>query len=270
MRELTAAEMTRRRSTRATIAIVAGGLAAAVLVGGAMAAGAVLYLRHAHAGAGLARMAGRITEGTALSPGRGAVVFADDFKNPTSGWNAATLPSGTSFGYALGAYVVSGKGTLHHFAEAPYQDALSQLGMSVTATQTANAPPGAGFGVTCWRGDGDTRVRYEFVVLAPGTWYLERDGGVDTLTSRGIVLAKGSAQAGPGAEPMTVVGMCASIDPTATRLALFVNGRKMVDHVDRSAGASDFGWLSGLDVSSRDGGDSSVMVTHFEDRDLTQ
>ena len=270
MRELTAAEMTRGRSTRVTVAIVAGALAAAVLVGGAMAAGAVLYMRHNHGNVDAAAVDGRITETTSLSAGRGTVVFADDFKDPTSGWNAATLPSGTSFGYALGAYVVNGKGTLHHFAEAPYQDALSQLSMSVTATQTAGAPAGAGFGVTCWRGDGDSRVRYEFVVLAPGTWYLERDGGVDTLSSRGIVIEKGSAHVAPGGRPMTVVGMCVSIDSVSTRLALFVNGKEMVDHVDRSAGASDFGWLSGLDVSSRDAGDSTVMVTHFEDRDLTQ
>ena len=253
---------------RSTLAIVGGVLAGAVLLGGATAAGAVLYLRHLHAAA--ASTGGRVTESSALSPALGAIVFADDFHSPGSGWNAATLPSGTSFGYALGAYLVNGKGTLHHFAEAPFQDALGQLGMSVTATQTANAPPGAGFGVTCWRGDGDARVRYEFVVLAPGTWYLERDGGVDTLSSRGTVLDKGTTRSGPGASPLTILGMCAAIDSVSTRLALFVNGKKMVDRVDRSAGASDLGWLSGLDVSSRDAGDSSVLVTRFEVRDLTQ
>ncbi|HLZ94150.1 MAG TPA: hypothetical protein VKT20_02330 [Candidatus Dormibacteraeota bacterium] len=252
---------------RTTFAIVGGVLSAALLAGGAIAGAAFLYVRHVHAAA--AATGGRVTETSRLSADRGAVVFADDFHDPTSGWNAATLPSGTSFGYALGGYVVTGKGTLHHFAEAPFQDALSQLSMAVTATQTANAPPGAGFGVTCWRGDGDARVRYEFVVLAPGTWYLERDGGVATLSSRGVVLDKGTAHAGPGASPITIVGMCVSIDSVSTRLALFVNGKKMVDRVDRSAGASDLGWLSGLDVSSRDAGDSSVMVTRFEVRDLT-
>ena len=254
---------------RTTLAIVGGGVAAAVLAGGVMAGGGYLYLRHLH---GLARAAagGRVTEATLLSPNRGTIVFADDFHDPTSGWNAATTPSGTSFGYALGAYVVNGKGSLHHFAEAPFQDALSQLSMSVTATQTVNAPPGAGFGVTCRREDGDARVRYEFVVLAPGTWYLERDGGVDTLTSRGVVLDKGTSGAAPGASPLTIVGVCAAIDSVATRLALFVDGKKMVDRIDRAAGASDLGWLSGLDVSTRDAGDTSVAVTRFEVRDLIQ
>jgi hypothetical protein len=268
--ELTPAKMSHKRARTATFAIVAGVLAVAALAGAGMVAGAALYLRHVHVVAQTGAPGGRLTENSSLAPNRGTVVFADDFKDPTSGWNAATLPSGTSFGYALGGYVVNGKGTLHHFAEAPYQQALSQFSMSVTATQTAGAPAGAGFGVTCWRGDGDARVRYEFVVLQPGTWYLERDGGVDTLSSRGIVLEKGSAHVAPGTQPMTIVGMCVSIDSVSTRLALFVNGKKMVDRVDRSAGASDFGWLSGLDVSSRDTGESSVMVTHFEVRDLTQ
>lgn len=254
------------QANRLTALIVASVLAGALLAGGAIAGGAYLYLRHVQAGA---LSPGRVTATTHLSAARGAVVFVDDFHDPTSGWNAAVLPSGTSFGYALGGYVVSGKGTLHHFAEAPLQDALSQLSMAVTATQSADAPAGAGFGVTCWRGDGDMRVRYEFVLLTPGTWYLERDGGVDTLSTRGVVLEKGTAPAGPGAKPVTITGMCVALDSTATRLAIFVDGAKMIDRIDRTAGPSDLGWLSGLDVSSRDAGDSAVMVTRFEVRDLT-
>lgn len=233
----------------------------------ALAGGAALYLKRAHV-ARPAPASGQVTPATELSAGRGAIVFADDFEDPSSGWNAAVLPSGTSFGYASGGYLIAGKGTLHHFAEAPFRTAVPQLGMSVTATQTLAAPDGAGFGVTCWRGDDTDRVRYEFVVLSPGMWYLERDGGVDTLSSRGIVLEKGTARVAPGATPMTIVGMCVTLDDRSTRLALFVDGSKMVDRVDRTAGSGG-AWLSGLDVSSRDSGDSAVTITRFEDRDLS-
>lgn len=258
-----------RSPRRTTALIVAVALGGALLAGGVLAGGAVLYLRHTRA-AESPDVPGRITESTRLSARAGALVFADDFHDPKSGWNAAVLPSGTSFGYALGGYVVTGKGTLHHFAESPFTDALSQLSTSMTATQTESAPAGAGFGVTCWRADGQDRVRYEFVVLAPGTWYLERDGGTDTLTTRGVVMNKGLTQAAPGTSPLTIAGVCATLDSGAVRLALFVNGRKVIDRLDRPGGPGEYGWLSGLDVSSREAGDSSVMVTKFEVRDLTQ
>jgi len=252
---------------RTTVAVVAGVLAAAVVAGGVIVGGAVLYPNRARAGPA-AGASGPVTAATRLSAVRGTIVFADDFQDPHSGWNAAVLPSGTSFGYANGGYLITGRGTLHHFAEAPFRTGVPQLGMSVTATQTAGAPDGAGFGLTCWRGDGEDRVRYEFVVLSPGTWYLERDGGVDTLSSRGVVLQKGSARVAPGASPITIVGMCVTLDGQSTRLALFVDGSKMVDRVEKVGGPQG-AWLSGLDVSSREAGDSAVIISRFEDRDLS-
>jgi len=253
---------------RRTSLIVAAALAAAVIVAVVIVGGARHYLRPSQTSRPAAA-SGQVTAATPLTAGRGALVFGDDFQDPQSGWNSAVTPSGTNFGYGQGAYVVAGKGTLHHFAEAPYRNALPQLGMSISATQTTGAPAGAGFGVTCWRGDGTDRVRYEFVLLAPGTWYLERDGGMDTLTSRGVVLQKGTAPVGPGASPITVVGMCATLDGESTRLALFVDGSKMVDQIDAPGGSAAGGWLSALDISSRDAGDSAVTVTRFEDRDLS-
>jgi hypothetical protein len=253
---------------RRTSLIIATALAATLIVAAVMVGGALHYLRPSHTSRP-ASASGYVTAATKLTAGRGALMFADDFRDPQSGWNSAVTPSGTRFGYAQGAYLVAGKGTLHHFAEAPYHNALPQLGMFITATQSTGAPVGAGFGVTCWRGDGADRVRYEFVLLAPGTWYLERDGGVDTLTSRGVVLQKGSAPVGPGVSPITIVGMCATLDGKSTRVALFINGSKMVDEIDTPGGPATGGWLSALDVSSRDAGDSAVTVRQFEDRDLS-
>lgn len=42
----------------------------------------------------------------------------------------------------------------------------------------------------------------------------------------------------------------------------------MVDQID-APGGSARGWLSALDISSRDAGDSALTVTKFEDRDLS-
>ncbi len=252
---------------RATLLILGAVLAAAIVAGAVMVGSAFLHLKRTQASRPEPAL-GVVTAATKLSVSRGAIVFADDFQDPQSGWNAAVLPSGTSFGYSHGGYLIAGKGTLHHFAEAPFRTRVPQLGMSVTATQTTGAPAGAGFGVTCWRGDGEDRVRYEFVVLSPGTWYLERDGGVDTLSSRGVVLQKGTVRVAPGASPVTIVGMCVTLDEQTTRLALFVDGSKMVDRVEKAGGPGG-AWLSGLDVSSRDTGDSVVTITRFEDRDLS-
>ena len=257
--------MGERRATTAIVGAVVGG---ALVLGVLLVGGAVLFVKHAHNDPATSA-AGLVTVGTRLTADRGAVVFADDFHDPGSGWNSGVLASGTSFGYAAGGYLIAGRGTLHHFAEAPFRVALDQLSVAATGTQTEGAPDGAGFGVTCWRGDGAGRVRYEFVLLAPSTWYLERDGGVDTLTDRGVVLRKGDARIAPGSKPITLVGVCASLDATSTRVALFVDGLKMVDQIDRAGGPGGGGWLSGLDVSSREAGDSAVTVVRFEDRDLS-
>jgi hypothetical protein len=72
-----------------------------------------------------------IGAGGPVDPGRGAVVFSDDFSDPGSGWPTEPLASGTTFNYEKAGYVVVAKGDLVHFAGSPYDRPLRQLGMSV-------------------------------------------------------------------------------------------------------------------------------------------
>ena len=171
--------------------------------------------------------AGPVTAATVLAADRGVVVSSDNFKNSHSGWptskanSAVTTYSFTSSGYAIG----SRTGTLEHLVYGPYKTARQQISQSVTATQ-AGAPKGAGFGVTCRRGTNAAQVSYTMVVLNNGTFYVERYTGIPVATSNPKTLRTGPSAVVPGTTPITVVGMCATISPGVTRLALFANGQR--------------------------------------------
>jgi hypothetical protein len=254
-----------RGSSNALIIVIAIVVAVAVVAGAAV----------------LAVVVGRARAGTATHPvtsatpspagplqaTSGAVVFSDDFHDSSSGWSTSTLPSGTSFAYRGGKYVVVAKGALHHYAESPYAQPHRQLIASVTATQVAGAPDGAGFGVTCRRGLGAQQVRYQFLVLTGGQFFIEGGTGPDSGTTAPVILKQGTSPVSPGAAPLMVVGACMSErDGRTTRLVLFVNGTSVADVTDVRDLAAN-GWLGGLDVASRDPNPSTVTVTRFEERD---
>jgi hypothetical protein len=222
---------------------------------------------------------GPVTATTALRESRGSVVFTDDFHDPSSGWTTDTLPSGTTFHYSNGHYVIVAHGDLDHHADSPYSNPVNQISSTVTATQSTGAPSGAGFGATCLRGSGAAAgaagagadaVRYEFVVLVGGKWLVSRRDGITSTSAGPTTLKEGSSVASPGTAALTVTAMCATLgDGQSTRLALYVAGSKVADLTDRpKAGLPTDGWYGGLVVSSSGTGPSTVTVTHFASRDL--
>lgn len=210
-----------------------------------------------------------VTANSQLLADGGHVVFSDDFHDPNSGWAAGSAASGTTFQYSNGAFVVVGKGSLHHLLLAPYDRALLQISVETTATQTSGAPTGAGFGVMCETGSGSSTLDYQLIVLQPGTWYLERSEGQVSPTNAASVIKRGSAPDPPGASPLRIVGVCATLaDGKTTRLALFVNGNQVADATDQSSSAVS-GWVAGIVTSSRDTQASTVTFTEFRERDLS-
>jgi len=233
-----------------------------------MAFGAVfIYQARSHQAAPEVVQSGPVSPTTSLTSSRGSIVFADDFTDAASGWPVGSSSSGTTASYTDSGYAVVGKGSFHHVLKAPYSKLLLQVGASATATQSTGAPAKAGFGVNCLRGSGSTEIRYEFLVLTPGVWYLERFDNVPG--SNGRILRQGLSHMNPGTKPMTVVGMCADLaGGTTTRLALFVNGSRKVDYVDNSGAVDLAGWTTGVTTASRDPKPSTVTFAHFEEHDL--
>jgi len=173
------------------------------------------------------------------------------------------LGNGTNFAYVGSRYAVFTNGTGHSLAFAPYHVGVPQMAASVTATQTVGAPTGAGFGVGCYRGTGASRIRYELLVTVPGTWYVERSHG-DGLGVQPTILRRGTSAIVPGASPITVEGVCATLsDGRTTRLVLFANGQRLTDLTDAQAGLPGPGWLAALDVDSRKAVPTRVTATHF-------
>ncbi len=200
------------------------------------------------------------------------VVFSDAFLDPFSGWLNGSLPSGTTFKYQSGHYVAHARGNLHHFANAPYREPLEELAMSVTATQSAHAPRGAGFGVLCRRVSAprasDTS-QYEFIVASSGVWFVERHDG-PSASKESSILIEGRSPALPGARPVTVTGVCATEAGTGTtRLQLLVNGQQVADLRDTAASLPGPGWLASLDVDSRAAAPVDVDASLFTIYDLS-
>jgi hypothetical protein len=138
----------------------------------------------------------------------------------------------------------------------------------IKATQSVGAPPGAGFGVLCAEGgDLQTSLRYEFLALNTGDWFIERgEGG----SSRLALVRQGKTSAKPGSDPVTVEGVCNTLsDSRTTRLVLFVNGHQVADLQDSIGPIEGQGWAGGIDVASRSQAASAVSVSDFEERDLS-
>jgi hypothetical protein len=212
--------------------------------------------------------AGPLTASTAVKSNRGTVVYSDDFTDSTSGWTTETLPSGTTFSYSAGGYVIVAKGSLDHFATAPYEKSVQQVAISITASQSDDAPVGAGYGVSCWRGKDASELRYDFIITTAGDWEVERrDGGFATQP---LVLKRGTAAFTLSSTPLVVEGMCATLaDLQTTRLLLFAGTQKLADLTDTTSVVPDAGWLPDLIVTSDQIHPSIVTATRFEVRDLS-
>jgi len=210
-----------------------------------------------------------VTASSPLTPGLGRLVFSDDFHDANSGWSVGTLASGTVYSYSSAGYVVVAKGTLFHFARAPYDLPLSQISMSMTATQADGAPDGTGFGLTCKTGLDASQVRYDFFVIGPGAWQVYRSDGPDIVTNLSSLLRAGSARTAPGRTPVTVVGICATLPDSHTmRLALFIDGVLAVDLSDQLREAPP-GWTGGLAFDSDASRPTTDTVTAFALSDIS-
>jgi hypothetical protein len=212
---------------------------------------------------------GPVLASTEVSSTRGKTVFSDDFLDAASGWTTDALPSGTTFKYTPNGYVVVAKGTLDHFAGSPYKTPVQQVAISVTATQSGDAPAGVGYGVSCWRGIDTSELRYDFTVMAGGDWTVDRrDGGILT---KPLILKRGRSSATLGSTALAVEGLCATLaDQHTIRLILFAGTQRVADITDRATTLADAGWQADLMVTSSAIQDSTVTVAHFEVRDLAR
>jgi hypothetical protein len=205
---------------------------------------------------------------TDVLPDRGTVVFTDDFHDPGSGWTKETLPSGTHFTYGKREYIAVATGDLHHYAYSPFQWPEQQLGTRVTATVSSGGAQLSGFGIGCYRGSGAAQVRYELLVTAAGLWFVERGSGGPSDNGPQSILKQGTSTVIPGTVPLTVEGICATLQGgQKTRLMLFLEGQQVADIIDTAATLPDRGWAAELIVLSSASAQSRVVFSNFTERD---
>jgi hypothetical protein len=212
--------------------------------------------------------AGGVTAASPLLLATGTSVFADDFTDPNSGWGVGTDDDST-YAYTPAGYSMSSHVPAHFLSYAPYDVPAQQVSLSMTAVEAPGADPGAGFGVTCRRGpDSESQLRYEFVVNNEGRWFVERNEGTLSIAVDPTILNEGSTQLVPGAAALTVSGVCATLaNGTTTRLALFLNGVKVVDMLDDTPVDSE-GWLGGVLTTNATNDPATAIVSVFSESTL--
>lgn len=254
----------RRMSNGVVIALII----VAALVISALSVGLGLYVSHLRSSSAASHSPQPSTtpQPGELTAGSGTVVFSDDFSDSSSGWDTTPFASGTVGNYTGGQFVIVAKGFFNHFFQSPYTTAETGMSMSVTAMQSADAPSGAGFGVSCDSGRGDQHVRYQFLVEVGRYFAVLTKIGPDGGAVSPRVIKEGTSSVDPGTSPLTITGDCLTqADGVTTRLIFFINGEKVADLND-VATVPTTGWFSAIDVASQASRPSTVTVTKFEER----
>jgi hypothetical protein len=245
-------------SPRRRLAIVAGCVVGIALVGG------LVFAANRPKPIG----GGTVSATSSIAPDDGGLVFSDDFSSNRSGWYEGSSHLGITARYTVSGYVVdTPDGAFNDFAMAPYEKTYEQISVTTAGRLGSSAPPDAGFGVVCDRGSGSSELLYEFVVFEDGSWYIGRRAGPDFDKSP-AVLHHGSGVALTG-EPLRVEALCATLDDSTTRLALFARGQVLADFSDTVATIPAGGWAAGLLISGTSTRQTQVTFTSFELRDLT-
>ena len=200
-----------------------------------------------------------------MAADQGSLVFTDDFHPMTPGWVTGTPMSGETIQYGPDGYAITTVGNYDFWSISPYLEPLAQLTMSVTATASDSAPAGAGFGVECSRGSDASEVSYEFLAISYSQWVIQKR----TSQPYPVALQQGSIPANPGSTPLTVEGICDTLDDgRTTRLIAFVNGQMIGDLRDTTADLPIAGWTGGIEAQGAET-QETITVTKFEERDFS-
>jgi hypothetical protein len=210
-----------------------------------------------------------VTATTAVTPDRGSLVFSDDFTDAGAGWSTDAA-SDFKASFSPSGYVIVSRDFADDEVASPYVLPKDQLSVSVTATESSNSPSESGFGAACDRGLKQQTISYDFAVQIDGTWGVARYDQRAGAANPQAVLKQGTSPKAPGATPITVELMCATLsDGITTRLVMFVNSAQVADITDKVTDLPRLGWLGGLVVRNDGSGPTTVTPTHFEERDLT-
>jgi hypothetical protein len=212
--------------------------------------------------------AGGLTATSPLNLAKSTPVFADDFTDPDSGWATGTDADST-YAYTPAGYSMESHVSAHFLSYAPYDVPAPQVSMSITGTLVTGAALGSGIGVICHLGpDSASQLRYEFVVSNAGKWFVERNQGDFSTSAEPTVLNEGITAVVPGENAITVSGVCATLaDGTTTRLALFINGVKVVDMLN-VATLDDAPWLGGILTTNGSDDPTTAIISEYDESTL--
>jgi hypothetical protein len=186
----------------------------------------------------------------------GRSVYHDDFHDPGSGWATLVAPLGTTFGYASGAYQI--QTVPHHsaWARAPYQAPLPEVEVEATASISADAPHGAGFGASCLRTDDEglaANLRYDLMIFTDGRGTIFRVTGTGE-SAKAVRLDEVSVDGSAGTSPQTVALSCSmTANSRIVQLVGRVGDHQFLDITDQPGTLPGSGWCGAVNVPSTTG-----------------
>ncbi len=199
-----------------------------------------------------------------MGPGAGTSVYSIDFTAGHSGWKEKTYEDGTRYEGTDAGYVITARDAFNYFSYAPYGSVKQQLSVSMTASQVGSGAD-MGFGVVCYADS--ENLSYEFIAFSSGDWVILKRQGTKAQQEDPITYAAGEGSTPAGATPMTIVGVCSSLDTRTIRVTMYVDGKEVSDTTDTNDTSELETWLGGIVVSAETSG-PTVTVTRFELRDL--
>lgn len=169
-----------------------------------------------------------------VEPETGEVLFQDDFSDPDSGWDRLTAPNGET-NYLNGVYRI--------YVNQPSTDVIASPGLEFSDTiievdaAKIGGPDDNDFGIACRVQD---KTHYYFFLISSDGYY-----GVGQYTDQGQQLI-----GMPAMLPSEIIQQGQAInhiraDCVANRLALYVNGERLIEITDDTYASGDVGLVAG-------------------------
>ena len=202
------------------------------------------------------------------SPQQSVVLFSEDYSDRSGGWPTGSPPSVNphtlSYGYVRSEYMISiGPGRKLGFnLPAPATKTSMNVRIDVDVRQLGEP---AIWGVYC-NGNAENRSFYTFTVGLQGSWGIGRvDPGGGELLAKGLP----SESIPPGSPAIHLTATCRAETSTGSvHLSMAVDGKELLQAVDRHGLVGRFHGVPGLYIESSNLGDVRVLFDNFLFRGL--
>jgi hypothetical protein len=179
------------------------------------------------------------------------ILYQDNFKDPSSGWDHATIADGST-DYQNGGYRINVLTPNVSLWANPSKNFQNDVSIEVDAAKTAG-PDDNAFGVICRYQD--TKNFYKFYITSDGYAGISKEDNGNTTV---ISSADGNIQPVDGINPGLASNLIRA-DCVGSTLTLYANGTQVATATDTSFTGGDVGLIA----RTYDTGGTDILFTNF-------